>query len=263
LGKIVGFMAKSTSRTGSSSAAAAAAMPTTTATIATAAGAAAKVVQSVQTCPSFRAGHLPTVSDVERLRSLTAPHVESFNYFLEHGLNAGLQCIEAAELDLIDAKSLPSSALADATTIQFWVEHASIAKPTKASSSMGRVNTTGYATGSSAAAAAASTRKLLPREARERGLMYSGTLTATFAYRFLERRNNVLIPNKVHKLVKTFGEMPVMVLSNACHLKDSTPRQLSQLKEEVSGRRGNEGCHVDDLRLGSRALTLLLLVLLL
>jgi DNA-directed RNA polymerase I subunit RPA2 len=208
-------MAKSASKTGSSAA---------SAMTKTAAAASAKAVQPVQTCPSFRAGHLPTASDVERLRSLTAPHVESYNYFLEHGLNAGLQCIEAAELDLVDTKS--PAALSEATTIQFWVEHASIAKPTKASSSMGRVNTS--------AGDAAATRKLLPREARERGLMYSGTLTATFAYRFLERRNNVLIPNKVHKLVKTFGEMPVMVLSNACHLKDSTPQQLSQLKEEVS-----------------------------
>jgi DNA-directed RNA polymerase I subunit RPA2 len=220
-------MAKSASRTtGSSSAAAKAAMPRTAATAA--AASAKAVVVPVPMCPSFRAGHLPTMSDVEQLRSLTAPHVESFNYFLEHGLNAGLQCIEAAELDLIDSKTSSSSArLSDATTIQFWVEHASIAKPTKASSSMGRVSTT-------SAGDAAATRKLLPREARERGLMYSGTLTATFAYRFLERRNNVLIPNKVHKLVKTFGEMPVMVLSNACHLKDSTPQQLSQLKEEVS-----------------------------
>lgn len=185
------------------------------------------VVLPVQTCPSFRGGHLPDIADVQRLRSLTAPHVESFNYFLEKGLAAGIQSIEPAELDLIDTRALAAvdeaddeqySAILDETaTLQFWLEDASIAKPIKAAAS-GRNHD----------------NKLLPREARERGLMYSATITAKFCYRILERRNGIVVPNKVVKLSKTFGDMPIMVLSNSCHLKDATPLELSRLKEEVS-----------------------------
>jgi DNA-directed RNA polymerase I subunit RPA2 len=178
---------------------------------------------AVQTCPSFRGGHLPAVEDAQRLQTLTAPHVNSFNYFLEHGLSAGIHSIEAVELDLIDPKLVRDGAgvnLSDTSTLQFWMENVSIGKPTKPAPS-GRSN------GS----------RLLPREARERGLMYSGTITGTFCHRLIERRNGVVIPNKVHRLVKTFGDMPIMVLSNACHLQGMTPVELSKLREEVRCKR--------------------------
>jgi DNA-directed RNA polymerase I subunit RPA2 len=176
-----------------------------------------KTVSAVQTCPSFSGGHLPAAEDVARLRTLTEPHVESFNYFLEHGLKAGIQDMEPAEVDLLDPKQNTTAVNSDSiTTVQFWMENVSVAKPAKAAP-----------TGKSAS------NKLLPRECRERGLMYAGALTGTFCYRMVERRNGVEIPNKVHKLLKTFGDMPIMVLSQACHLKDASPKELTKLKEEV------------------------------
>lgn len=163
-------------------------------------------------CPSYRLGHLPDAQDVERLRRLTAPHVESFNYFLRHGLHAGIREMERTEIDLRDPKLSENSNTHDddVTTVQFWIENVQIRKPCKA----GNV-------------------RLYPRECRERGIMYSGEIVGTFAYRFLERRNRLVIPGRIQKVQKTFGDMPIMVLSDACHLQDMTPRQLVALREEV------------------------------
>jgi DNA-directed RNA polymerase beta subunit len=190
-----------------------------------------KVVEP-QTCPSYYNGYLPTLESVQRLRTLTAPHVESFNYFLEHGLAAGIQSLEPAELDLIppilttttttttSGSDHPTS-LQDVSTIQFWVEDVTIAKPMKSFSTTHQTNSTNH-------------KALFPREARERGCMYSGTMTGTFCYRIIERRNYTTIPNKVIRIPnKSFGDMPIMVLSQACHLHNSTPQQLTKWKEEV------------------------------
>ena len=181
-----------------------------------------------QTCPSYYNGSLPTIESVHRLRTLTAPHVESYDYFLEHGLSAGIQSLEPAELDLMppttnatlstasDRNSSNHHSLQDVSTIQFWVEDVTVAKPMKS------FTTT------------ASQKSLFPREARERGCMYSGTMTGTFCYRIIERRNYTTIPNKVVRIPhKSFGDMPIMVLSKACHLHNSTPQQLTKWKEEV------------------------------
>ena len=183
-----------------------------------------KVVEP-QTCPSYYNGYLPTLESVQRLRTFTAPHVESYNYFLEHGLSAGIQSLEPAELDLIPPRQydvphpitiIRHHSLQDVSTIQFWVEDVTIAKPTKSFSTT------------------ASQKSLFPREARERGCMYSGTMTGTFCYRIIERRNYTTIPNKVVRIPhKSFGDMPIMVLSKACHLHNSTPQQLTKWKEEV------------------------------
>jgi DNA-directed RNA polymerase beta subunit len=186
------------------------------------------MIQTVQqACPSYHNGYIPTIDDVQRLRSLTLPHVESYNYFLEYGLSAGIQSLEPMELDIIDPsvlkqqQQITTSAnipddLQDVSTIQYWIEDVTIAKPMKS-----------FTTGSSG-------RCLFPREARERGCMYSGTITGTFCYRLLERRNDIIIPNQIVRISnKTFGEMPIMVLSKACHLYNTTPKQLIQLKEEV------------------------------
>jgi DNA-directed RNA polymerase I subunit RPA2 len=190
----------------------------------------------VETCPSFRSGHVPCDEDVIRLRTLTAPHVESFNYFLERGLPASIQSMERAELDLIDTARQQDSDrqlqdegsgaggggggggaignLQDTTTVQFWISDVRVAKPSKASGSR--------------------SNRLLPRECRERSLMYAGQMSGNFCYRFIERRNGVTMPGRVQTIAKTFGELPIMVLSKECHLEGKLPRELVMLKEEVS-----------------------------
>jgi DNA-directed RNA polymerase I subunit RPA2 len=169
----------------------------------------------METCPSFKSGHLPAEEDVKRLRTLSAPHVESFNYFLEVGLQAGIQDIEPAELDIVDRKNYVDWNELDTnetTLLRYWVENVKVAQPVKSTSG----NTT----------------RLLPRECRERGLPYAAPITGTFCYNVISRRNGVEMPSKTVKIAKTFGNMPIMVMSKGCHLDGMSPGSLMKLKEE-------------------------------
>ena len=169
--------------------------------------------------PSFRGGHLPAREDVDRLRELSAPHVESFNYFLDVGLSQGIKDIEPSELELVDPQKLRNEPASidwdEMTTIKFWCENVKIGKPTKAVGSGGKSTC------------------LLPRECRERGLMYSGEITGTFCYSIVQRRNRIELPSKTTRMTaRSFGAIPIMVLSKACHLENSGPSQLVKLGEE-------------------------------
>lgn len=172
-----------------------------------------------QTCPSHWSSSLPRFEDVQRLRYLTAPHVESFDYFLTEGLTQGVKSIEPAELSVLDPRKLrenpESIELSETSSVQFWVENPTIAKPVKANPG-GRTKA-----------------NLLPRECRERGMMYSGTLRATFCYNIIKRRNGAEFPQGTVRIPKEFGDVPIMVGSKACYLHNTTPKQLSKAKEEV------------------------------
>jgi DNA-directed RNA polymerase I subunit RPA2 len=169
-----------------------------------------------ETCPSFRRGHLPYSEDLQRLRSLTKPHVESSDFFLDIGLTKGIKDIEPAELDLVDTQKVRDEGkvdLTDASTVRFWVEDVKIAKPTK--SGAGRSN------------------KLLPRECRERKINYTGQIFGKFCYKIVQRRNGIEINGPAVKIGKTFGYMPIMVMSKCCHLEGLGPEELVQMREEV------------------------------
>ena len=169
-----------------------------------------------ETCPSFRRGHVPAVEDVERLRTLSRPHVESFDFFLEKGLKKAIQDIVPLELDLVNPKA-PDVDFDEVDTVVFWVENVSVKSPIKSEATRG-----GLAS------------KLTPRECRELGLMYSGQMTGDFCYLTIQRRNGVKIRGRTVKIQKQFGNMPIMVMSQACHLKGKTPTELVKMKEEVS-----------------------------
>ncbi len=165
----------------------------------------------VETCPSFRSGHLPHVHDVQQLRELTAPHVDSFNYFLDVGLSQGISDIEPVELCLADPRKQQQQDWSETSSIQFWIEDVRVSPPSRPDG-----------------------KALLPRECRERNLMYAGPMTATFCYQIQERRNGQTFPGKTVRLPKrAFGNIPICVLSRACHLHQLEPKQLIQLKEEV------------------------------
>jgi DNA-directed RNA polymerase beta subunit len=179
----------------------------------------AKPVKKVkETCPSFSRGHLPSMEDVERLRTLSKPHVDSFDYFLDVGLMRGIKDIEPAELDLVDTGKVRQYGLksvdwSEVSTVHFWLEDLKVAKPVKSGS--GKSN------------------RLLPCECRERRIMYSGEMSGKFCYKITQRRNGVKIDGRPVKVPKTFGKLPIMVLSKMCHLKDMTPEDLVKVKEEV------------------------------
>lgn len=172
----------------------------------------------VNAVPSFQRNCLPTDEEVQRLRSLTEPHVDSFNYFLEVGLSRGIKDIEHHELDLVDVKKVREEGVSsvdwnEVSTVKFWVEDVKVAKPSKAAS--GRSN------------------KLLPRECRERNTIYGGQIFGKFCYRVVHRRNGIEIAGPPVKIAKTFGNMPIMITSKACHLDGLSAKELVKLREEV------------------------------
>ena len=184
--------------------------------------------QPVETCPSFRSGHLPQTTDVEQLRQLTAPHVESFNYFLDHGLSAGIQDMEPAELVLAKPATTTTSGgttttttkLADQTVLRFWMENVRVSKPMYQNATASSLNS--------------HSNSLLPRECRERRLMYAGTMRGMVCVTTVQRRNGVEFPGSTMRIPREFGDLPIMVLSKSCHLHQSTPTELVKHKEEVS-----------------------------
>lgn len=170
-----------------------------------------------QPCPSYLRGSLPREEDVERYLSLSAPHVESYDYFLEKGLSEGIQSIDPYDIDLLDRKYLHTdgtySKLDSLTTVRLWYETAKLARPVKATK-----------TGRSSA--------LLPSECRERRLMYSGELQATVCFQIIDHRNGHPMPGQIHRITRSFGELPIMVKSKKCNLRDLTPAQLVRRREE-------------------------------
>ena len=172
-----------------------------------------------QSCPSFRRSHLPAEDDVSHLRFLTRPHVDSFNYFLKTGLASGIRAIPKAELDVVDPKQLREDRSKidwdDITTVRFWFKDVRVAKPSKPAS------------------AGRSYGKLYPNECREMSLMYSGQIHGKFCYEIITRRNGVAKASEPYEMPKSFGVMPIMVGSNACHLEGLAPKDLVNLKEEV------------------------------
>lgn len=169
-----------------------------------------------ETCPSFRRGHVPAMEDVERLRTLSEPHVASFDFFLDVGIKKAIQDIVPSELDIVDPKA-PDVNLDEVDTVQFWVENVKVKSPTKSVATRGGMGS-----------------KLIPRETRELGLMYAGQVSGDFCYQTIQRRNGVKIKGRINKIQKTFGDMPIMVMSKACHLRDKTPLELVKMREEVS-----------------------------
>jgi RNA polymerase beta subunit len=134
----------------------------------------------------------------------------------------------------------------DSTLLKFWVQDVTLAPPTSAKrgaaggigigSASGGIGGIDIDDGGISTATSAS-RPLLPRECRERGLLYGGQLAGTFCYQVIRRRNGAMLHSPVVKLDrKTFGDLPVMVLSDLCHLRTLTPSQLVQCKEEVRVR---------------------------
>ena len=181
-----------------------------------------------ETCPSFSRGHLPSTSDVKRLQSLALPHVGSFDYFLEKGLRASILDIVPFEIDIndpkkrLDKREVPSN---EYSTIKMWLENVKVIPPSKPDGkfSFNSTKMSGI---------------LTPRESRERNIVYSGALMGDFCYQIDQRTLNdngtmTEVMGKVTRIPKKFGDMPIMVMSKACHLRGKKPSELVKMKEEV------------------------------
>ena len=66
---------------------------------------------------------------------------------------------------------------------------------------------------------------LTPRECRERGLSYTAPMLLSLT---------VTLPAQEFKLNVKLGEMPIMVMSGKCHLRNLSPKQLVAYREEAN-----------------------------
>jgi len=131
-------------------------------------------------------------------------------------------------MDLVDPKKAgsisASASRKEVQTLKMWVENVTVGRPVK--------NDFG---GKGNAA-------MTPRECRELGLVYQGPMNGDLCYQINHRTLDdgtgtgtgmVEVPGKIVRVQKKFGDMPIMVMSKACHLNDKKPTELVSMKEEV------------------------------
>jgi DNA-directed RNA polymerase I subunit RPA2 len=150
--------------------------------------------------------HVPSYSNkfvdpktLLRLEHLVAPHIDSFNYFLNSGLQEAINDIPIMEIQLDDGPNVK---------LQFI--SASVGHPTKNDDFC-------------------DSSKLTPREARERDISYTGSLGVQIKVTTTHQSNE----NEMSFHCR-FGEFPIMVQSDRCHLKGLSPQKLVSLKEEAN-----------------------------
>jgi len=178
-----------------------------------------------QRLPGFGDGPFVREDVHLRLRHLVAPHVDSYDYFLEEGLAKAV-----ADLPQVD------HTLGDDFHYSLKVERVEISSPTKREDLCDE-------------------SKLTPRECRERHMTYAGSAVATVAvtlYTSNSRKSGNAddedddddddedMDDDVPKVADRFslkvklGDLPIMVQSSSCHLSGLSHQELMDLKEEAN-----------------------------
>ncbi|XP_028784333.1 DNA-directed RNA polymerase I subunit 2 isoform X2 [Neltuma alba] len=138
------------------------------------------------------------VPDYGHLRELFRPHIESFDYMVEAGLDTMFQYIKSVEVrDPFTKKKL-----------RIWVSNPDVYPPQKERSS----STMAYA--------------LLPFECRQAKISYTGKFSADVCFQY---DGGAIIREKFN-----FGSLPIMLQSKLCHLRDANPQKLVSYREEAS-----------------------------
>ncbi len=183
-----------------------------------------------------------------RLEHLIAPHVDSFDYMVEEGLDCAVKDISPMMIKLIDNKSSDieeagasvsrvsddgdneendnqnrKSSSKDEVNIRIHFEELRISEPYKRD-----IGVTGSVSGSL-------DPRITPREARERGISYQGAMEVT-ACISIDGQDDMR-----HQL--RLGEMPIMVRSRKCHLYQKSPTELIDLREEANEKGGYFICN--------------------
>jgi DNA-directed RNA polymerase I subunit RPA2 len=146
--------------------------------------------------PSF-SGSFVSETVRRRLEHLVSGHVDSYSYFLQTGLAEAINDLPPLDMKLSDQDIF----------IKIGVSDVQVGYPSRLSED--------------------SDRKYSPREARERGLSYSGSITATY---------DIIVTSGHASNPITFtsrlGELPIMVMSEKCNLKSCSPQALLTYGEE-------------------------------
>ncbi|EQC34809.1 hypothetical protein SDRG_07614 [Saprolegnia diclina VS20] len=161
------------------------------------------------TNPSSAPGSCPQRTNPKLLK-LVEPHVASFDYMLEEGLDLAVQSIAPLSMDVGNSNKMT-----------IWIESAQIGFPTTDASNN-------------------HAKAMLPSECRQRGISYTAPLVVTLGRSFGG--------SAIEHLQRTVGQIPIMVRSKRCHLAGLSPPELVQKREEANEMggyficNGNERC---------------------
>jgi DNA-directed RNA polymerase I subunit RPA2 len=146
--------------------------------------------------PSFVTGY---VSDSvrRRLEHLVSGHVDSYSYFLQTGLNESIN-----DIPPLDMKLDPHNIY-----IRIGINEVRVGNPSRTNED--------------------SEKKFTPREARERGLSYTGSMLASYEV-------NITNGTQINSMTFTsrLGDLPIMVMSEKCNLQGLPPQALIAYGEE-------------------------------
>ena len=201
--------------------------------------------KGIKGCPSFTQGYLSSKETLSNYKSLSAAHVNSFDYLLNPGMSRAVSAIVPYEFDILNpAKTnysmnrvtdLPN----EIDTIQYWIENVSIVPPMTSSRRSASSTSSNFMNHSIGGSTNRSTARLTPRECRELKLIYAGATTCDFCFVVMHKIKD---PNtgeyvtqtkgKVNRIVKSLGEIPIMTMSSKCHLRNKTRKELIRMKEE-------------------------------
>ena len=155
-----------------------------------------------------------------RLKHLVSSHTDSFSYMLERGIDEAVSDMPNLDMKLSggkprveiidDGSDSEDEVQDDCVYIRMGCSKVQVACPTRATDEGGR--------------------KFTPREARERGLSYTGAMVANF---------NITIdsndePTTSIAVSARLGELPIMVMSEKCNLVGMNAKQLVEVGEEAN-----------------------------
>ena len=146
--------------------------------------------------PSFSTGY---VSDAvrQKLQHLVSGHVDSYSYFLQDGLQESINDIIPLDMKL-DTQNI---------YIRIGINEVQVGNPSRANED--------------------TEKKFTPREARERGLSYTGSMLASYEVN-ITHGSQVSSMNFTSRL----GDLPIMVMSEKCNLHGCGPQALIAYGEE-------------------------------
>ncbi|KAJ8491401.1 hypothetical protein OPV22_013122 [Ensete ventricosum] len=143
-------------------------------------------------------------SDFQALQELFRPHIESFDYFLDEGLEKAFLSIRPIEI------SDPHAGI----KLRVSLEKPQLLPPMRE----GRLS-----------------EPLFPHECRQARISYKGDFRALVCFQYDE---GVIVRESIN-----FGHLPIMLKSKLCHLRGADPQKLVAHKEEATEMGGYFICN--------------------
>eukprot|EP01031_Cornospumella_fuschlensis_P038794 gene38794-47179_t len=152
------------------------------------------MTRPAENVPSFSRDILD-VETYSRLKRLVAPHVESFNYLVDYGLDESVADMQPVDIDINEDYR-----------IKLEVLKAEVGLPTRYNAGV--------------------ELPVTPKECRESHSTYSGRMTADVRVHIYGPEENAFV------LPISLGDLPIMVMSKRCRIHGLSPEELVRLREE-------------------------------